>query len=266
VPGYGTRGAVQSPFASPSPRSWRSRAKAPQNHNPRVGGSSPSSGIRFTRPDPRSRAKSARDRQRPAGPQQTPTNALWADSCVPPRVPRGEFRWGRPRRSMRMQERQALRSRAGGRSQLVRSDRLLGPGRDASCSANPSVGAARGSTPAQTLIARPAKTAVAAPSSRRRRGATAAVPPRLGVNATDSTPHSRSWREAARGVRFVEVIRRDFFQGRADRPLRQRRGGSRRGRLRVGRPRSSSAAATARTRPDRPRSRRPDPPGSRAGR
>jgi hypothetical protein len=35
-----------SPFVSPSPCSWLCRAKAPRNHNPRVGGSSPSSGMR----------------------------------------------------------------------------------------------------------------------------------------------------------------------------------------------------------------------------
>jgi hypothetical protein len=39
-------GAVPSPFTSPSPRKWRCRAKALRNHNPRVGGSSPSSGMR----------------------------------------------------------------------------------------------------------------------------------------------------------------------------------------------------------------------------
>jgi hypothetical protein len=40
-------GAVQSPPAAPSPRKRRCRAKALRNHNPRVGGSSPSSGIRI---------------------------------------------------------------------------------------------------------------------------------------------------------------------------------------------------------------------------
>ena len=38
--------AVVSPFVSPSPRFWLCRARALRNHNPRVGGSSPSSGIR----------------------------------------------------------------------------------------------------------------------------------------------------------------------------------------------------------------------------
>ena len=41
-----------SPFLSPSPRKRRCRAKAPRNHNPRVGGSSPSSGIRTRLPNP----------------------------------------------------------------------------------------------------------------------------------------------------------------------------------------------------------------------
>ena len=38
--------AVMSPFVSPSPRKRRCRAKEQRNHNPRVGGSSPSSGMR----------------------------------------------------------------------------------------------------------------------------------------------------------------------------------------------------------------------------
>ena len=38
--------ALVSPFVSPSPRKPLCRAKAPRNHNPRVGGSSPSSGMR----------------------------------------------------------------------------------------------------------------------------------------------------------------------------------------------------------------------------
>jgi hypothetical protein len=40
------RRAVVSPFVSPRARKRRPRAKAPRNHNPRVGGSSPSSGMR----------------------------------------------------------------------------------------------------------------------------------------------------------------------------------------------------------------------------
>jgi hypothetical protein len=39
-------GADLSPFMSPRPRKRRCRAKALRNHNPRVGGSSPSSGMR----------------------------------------------------------------------------------------------------------------------------------------------------------------------------------------------------------------------------
>jgi hypothetical protein len=39
-------GAAQSPIASLSPREPRCRAKEQRNHNPRVGGSSPSSGMR----------------------------------------------------------------------------------------------------------------------------------------------------------------------------------------------------------------------------
>src|SRR5688572_24611581 len=38
--------AAVSPFVSPSPVSWLCRAKPSRNHNPRVGGSSPSSGTR----------------------------------------------------------------------------------------------------------------------------------------------------------------------------------------------------------------------------
>jgi hypothetical protein len=44
----GHRGANLSSFLSPRPRKPRCRAKAPRNHNPRVGGSSPSSGMRST--------------------------------------------------------------------------------------------------------------------------------------------------------------------------------------------------------------------------
>jgi hypothetical protein len=87
-------GAVQSPIASPSPRKRCCRAKAPRNHNPRVGGSSPSSGIRSRRPNARCRAKNARNRHWVAGPQRTPTNALWADIHVPPVCPPGRVSAG----------------------------------------------------------------------------------------------------------------------------------------------------------------------------
>jgi hypothetical protein len=40
-----TESAVVSPFVSPSPRKRPCRAKTLRNHNPRVGGSSPSSGM-----------------------------------------------------------------------------------------------------------------------------------------------------------------------------------------------------------------------------
>jgi hypothetical protein len=46
VVGAAASPAVVSPFVSPSPRKHRCRAEAWRNHNPRVGGSSPSSGMR----------------------------------------------------------------------------------------------------------------------------------------------------------------------------------------------------------------------------
>jgi hypothetical protein len=87
--------AVMSPFMSPGPDFWLCRAEAPRNHNPRVGGSSPSSGIPARWPNPRRRAKPARNRLRAGGPQRTPTNALAGGSCVP-RVPPGAS-FGGPR-------------------------------------------------------------------------------------------------------------------------------------------------------------------------
>ena len=56
------------PFPVPRPRKRRCRAKAPRNHNPRVGGSSPFSGIRPGRPNPRCRAKGARNRRQGSRP------------------------------------------------------------------------------------------------------------------------------------------------------------------------------------------------------
>jgi hypothetical protein len=71
------------PFCVSRPRFWLCRAKSPRNHSPRVGGSSPSSGIRSRPPNPCCRAKGARNRWQGAGPTRTPTNALRADIHVP---------------------------------------------------------------------------------------------------------------------------------------------------------------------------------------
>src|SRR4051812_49822955 len=77
-----------SPSLSPSPRKRRRRAKTHGNHNPRVGGSSPSSGIRlvghFFAPLQGVRAESFR----PFRPQRSPANPWASGVSVPSSVPR----------------------------------------------------------------------------------------------------------------------------------------------------------------------------------
>jgi hypothetical protein len=59
-----------SPLLSPRPRKCRYRAKASRNHNPRVGGSSPSSGIPFLHGQIGAVAKDARIRRPVSGPNE----------------------------------------------------------------------------------------------------------------------------------------------------------------------------------------------------
>ena len=66
-----------SPFRSPSPLKRCCRAKAKRNHNPRVGGSSPSSGIAVVGRFPRSGRRFARIGLSVVRPQQTATNRWW---------------------------------------------------------------------------------------------------------------------------------------------------------------------------------------------
>ena len=73
-----------SPFVSPSPFKRRCRAKALRNHNPRVGGSSPSSGItahgQIRAAEPKTRGFA----QRRSDPSEPPTSVLAGSRPVPP--------------------------------------------------------------------------------------------------------------------------------------------------------------------------------------
>ena len=74
------------PFCVPQPPQTAPRAKAPRNHNPRVGGSSPSSGIRSDR-QIRAVEPKAYGSTPGLGPARTPINALRADAAPRARPP-----------------------------------------------------------------------------------------------------------------------------------------------------------------------------------